>query len=301
MAKVNSAKLAAVTQQAAGQHIGDVVWWSLDNLLPITLDAFKMMVDSAGLDRTYVPSRTEERDLRAVGKRVVAAGYLWRPAPDPKGTGRTTFAIVKESVSEDGVRLAYEQKATVSINADGSTEVESGTGEAMLANAVAHHYLHLHAHMTAQEVRVLILRTIEGRAAVTLRNDGGVYWVPTCPETVKLQTLVQLVGGQMHVLPIHGSPDAMAELGTVARLSLEAELASLKAEVEEFKSEGARKSTLDARLVKFEDIRSRAELYRSILSMEASNIQASIALLSDEVRALLNPPTPVVQEEAVAP
>ena len=108
---------------------------------------------------------------------------------------------------------------------------------------------------TADDVRRAIVKALGTWAAVTLRDGGGIYWVPAvyATELRRLQGAIEKIGTpRVHVLPMHESQDANRALGAIATASLEAELAQLQAEIAAFGSmPPERTSTLTRRLEAF--------------------------------------------------
>jgi hypothetical protein len=77
-------------------------------------------------------------------------------------------------------------------------------------------------------------------------------------------------------------------LGAAAKLAIEDELASLKAEVESFMSSPPdRPSTLVRRLDAFEELQARANLYRDVLQVHVSDLDQTLAQLVSTVEQLL--------------
>ena len=72
---------------------------------------------------------------------------------------------------------------------------------------------------TADDVRRAIVKALGKWAAVTLRDGGGIYWVPSvyAAELRRLQGAVEKIGtSRVHVLPVHESQDANRALGAIA-------------------------------------------------------------------------------------
>ena len=136
------------------------------------------------------------------------------------------------------------------------------------------------------------MKALDGCAAVTLRDHGGVYWVPSLyAETVRrLQGAIEKIGSsRVHLLPVHESADATRTLGAAAKAALEDELAQLRSEVQSFLAQPPeRVSTLVRRLDLFETLKGRANLYRDILQVHVDDLEKTLAELADSVETLLN-------------
>jgi hypothetical protein len=148
----------------------------------------------------------------------------------------------------------------------------------------------VNVHTTADLARTIV-KALHRFSAVSLRESGGVYWVPRTSADVlrRLQDCVEGIGGsKFHVLPVHESREGARVLGEVAKASLEQELTDLQVEIAAFKAEPPKRtSTISHRLEAFEALRARAELYRTILAVNLDGLDTGIAHLVIEVEQML--------------
>jgi len=75
------------------------------------------------------------------------------------------------------------------------------------------------------------VKTLGSCAAITLREHGGVYWVPTpYADTLRrLQLAVNNIGrSRLDLVPIHATPEAKQALGDAARSALNDDLMALR-------------------------------------------------------------------------
>jgi len=99
-----------------------------------------------------------------------------------------------------------------------------------IVQAVVAGFRTLRTTHTSDDVRRAIVKVLGTWAAVTLRDGGGIYWVPEvyAAELRRLQGAIEKIGtSRVHVLPVHESQDANRALGAIATASLEAELAQV--------------------------------------------------------------------------
>ncbi len=93
---------------------------------------------------------------------------------------------------------------------------------------------------------------------------------------------------RLDIVPIHATPEARAALGDAARAAIEDDLVALRAEIEGFLAEPPeRTSTLMRRLQTFEELRGKARLYHSVLSVQVQDLEASLNELTLSVEGLL--------------
>jgi len=274
---------------AAGEHLGDMVWWTLNDA---SLDRGTLLArwTGAGLSADLLPEPpTAEKALRLAvrGSQVGQAGYLVRLAKD--GDGELIYAVVREENLGGGV-LMHKQEARVELKKAARALVSDVPGHTLVRAIEDAFHQHLDTH-TSDDVRRTVVKTLHTLSAVTLREGGGVYWVPrNHAETVRRleQAVSQLGQSTFHVVPVHHTEDASRTLGVVARGSLETELTALREELEAFKAQPPdRPSTLQRRLETFEGLRSRAQLYRDILHVQVDDLEQHLTSMTASIEQML--------------
>jgi hypothetical protein len=150
-------------------------------------------------------------------------------------------------------------------------------------------YLDTH---TTDDVRRAVLRALDSFAAVTLREHGGVYWVPApyAEHLRRLQHALSRIGrSRLDLVPIHETPEGNAALGSAARSAIEADLDALREEIQGFLAAPPdRPSTLMRRLQVFEELRAKAQLYQTVLNVQVGDLEASLTELTTHVEGLLS-------------
>lgn len=274
---------------AAGDHLGDMVWWTLSDA---SLDRTSLVAKwtGAGLSADLLPEPpTAEKALRLAvrSSQVGQAEYLVRLAKD--GDGELIYAVVREENLGGGV-LMHKQEARVELKKAARSIASDVPGHTLVRaiDDAFHQFLDTH---TADDVRRALVKTLHTLSAVTLREGGGVYWVPrTHADTVRKleQAVGQLGQSAFSVVPVHQTDDGARTLGAVARGSLETELTALREELEAFKSQPPdRPSTLHRRLEAFEELRGRAQLYRDILNVQVEDLDQQLTTMAASVEQML--------------
>ncbi len=273
-----------------GQHLGDLIWWTLAEAR-IDRSTLENLWAAAQLAMDHLPEPpTAEKALKAA-VREAAVGQSDRLIRLGKeDEAEIVFAVVRETKHADG-SITYQQETRVILD----RRVESVSSDIAghdLAGVIATRFGELRSTHTADDVRRAMMKVLDSCAAVTLRDHGGVYWVPApYAETIRrLQGAIEKVGSsRVYLLPVHSSADANRTLGDAAKLAIEDELAALKAEVEGFvASPPDRPSTLVRRLDAFEELQARANLYREVLQVHVADLEATLSGLTSSVENLLN-------------
>jgi hypothetical protein len=273
-----------------GHHLGDLIWWTLAEAR-IDRSTLEKIWAGAQLAPEHLPDPpTAEKALKSA-VREAAVGQpdrLIRLGKEDEA--EIVFAVVRETKHTDG-SVTYQQETRIVLDRKAET-VSSDIAGHDLAGVISTRFAELRLTHTPDDVRRAMMKTLDACAAVTLRDHGGVYWVPApYAELVRrLQGAVEKIGSsRVYLLPVHASADANRTLGDAAKLAIEDELAVLKAEVEGFlASPPDRPSTLVRRMDAFEELKNRAALYRDVLQVHVADLDATLAGLTGAVEGLLN-------------
>jgi hypothetical protein len=273
-----------------GQHLGDLIWWTLADAR-VSRPALETTWASANLDPAHLPEPpTAEKAIKNAA-RMAAQGQADRLVRlGLENEREIVFAVVREHRHADG-SLTYTQEARVVLDRNNEQATTDAPGHD-IASVVLVRYAELKDTHPADDVRRAMMNVLASTAAVTLRDHGGVYWIPAPHAATlrKLQSAVEKIGSsRVYLLPVHASADAKKTLGEAAASALTEELAALKTEVDAFMaSPPERQSTLARRLDAFEELSSKAELYKQVLSVTVADLDQTLASLTSTVETLLN-------------
>jgi hypothetical protein len=276
--------------ESGGEHLGDLIWWTLAEVR-INRPTLESIWASAQLLPSLLPEPpTAEKALKtavreaAVGQanRLIRLGL--------ENENEIVFAVIAES-HDDAGNVHHHQETRVILHRQAGT-ISSDIPGHDLAGVIGARFRELRSTHTPDDIRRAMMKVLESCAAVTLRDHGGVYWVPSIyGDTVRrLQEAVEKIGSsRVYLLPVHASGEATRTLGDAATLAIEEELAALKSEVEGFMaSPPDRPSTLVRRLDTFEALTARAELYRQVLNVHVQDLETTLRDLAGSVEKLLD-------------
>ena len=275
--------------QTAGEHVGDMVWWTLEDAR-IGRARLEDVWTGARLSTALLPEPpTPEKALRAAVREAVVGhqDHLIRLGKDDDQ--ELVFAVVEE-LRDGAGNVSHRQEARIALRKATPLLITDAPGND-LVSAVREKYERLLTTHTPDDVRRALVKTLATCAAVTLREHGGVYWVPApFAETLRrLQIAVTAIGSsRIDVVPIHASPEASKALGDAARSALEDDLDLLTEEIEAFVHEPPdRAATLTRRLAIFDELRAKAHLYHSVLQVQVGDLDAKLDELTQHVEGLL--------------
>jgi len=273
-----------------GTHLGDLCFWSLSEA-SISRTELEQKWANTSLANSLLPEPPTVTKAFKLAVRETQVGLndtLIRPVVDDEAS--IIFAVVHEKKHDEGF-LEYTQEAKVVLDLLHGT-VRTDEPSHALVQAVQVRFLELKNTHTPDDIRRTMTRTLQSFQAVLLRENGGVWWVPApyAASLRKLQACIESIGSsKVYLLPVHDSADAHRTLRDAATKSLESELAALKQEVESFVAKPPeRTSTLVRRFDAFDELRSRAELYRDILSVQAKDLDSTLTQLAVSIESLLS-------------
>ena len=284
--------------QAGGKQLGSLLWWSL-NGNRIGHERLLDLADQHGLNTKYLP-----KEIRP----VQAFRRAWRHAAAklPKGMllrsiSETNYLVViglvRERVDERNHDLDYTVLSKIGFHK--GTHALSADKENGVTMQVKELYRHHLAH-TTEDIRAMMTSFL-GEAGVSLRDSGGVYFIPASHQQTldALCAVVEEVGhNKTYQLPIVDTPEGKATLREVARRTLDSEIQQLQEQLAKFDLDKVRESTLERKLEGFDELRARANLFARVLSFKADTLNKKIASIQSGLRRQLSGE---VQVDAVRP
>jgi hypothetical protein len=265
--------------------LGTCSWWSITDIA-VTRADLKDRFFTCDLPKDWLPdSRTAKSAfLRACGARA-EKHLLVRKLED--NNEECVFAFVDETIERTNPRYAVRTKARLDkITEEVVIENDlNGFGDTLLTD-----YVRFLNEYNAADVQQLLLSIIHWRLnGVGIRPNGGIYFTPkdTDPTIDKLVAFVEEFGNGS-VLFTMGIVDAertRLNLFQIMKAELEGELSRYAEELDGFLAPDAptRPSTLARKLEQFQKAEAKAEMYESLLEMEAADLHDRIAGLRQRV------------------
>ncbi len=148
-----------------------------------------------------------------------------------------------------------------------------------------------------RDLSEMMREIVDGMNAVSLRQAGGVYFVPAS-ERDSLFRLRQLIAGIPQVaeldpfvcaLGVADAVEAKRGLSKAVHAGLLDEISSLRGDLNRLIESGdrLREKTIAQRLVVYKRLKAKAEMYRELLGMRQDEVQLGIAALEREAINLL--------------
>lgn len=288
---MNFGKVQSSFEAAAKQAglLGTLFWWDLGNNR-IDHKQFVERANDAGLDNALLPAPVKaatafKRAWRAAARRTGDDLLLREIAETPD---QLVVAVVREQPDVLNLDLRYQVLARAAFNKKTESIALLERNEILEGlDALFEHY----SAITTEDVRAMVLGFVR-RSGLSIRSAGGVYFIPpTLSNTLRaLIDVMKAIGSNTTwTLPIANLGDAAATLGSLARETLDAEIAAVEAELAAFDASdvATRDSTLQRRLKKFDELRGRTNLMAGALSFRADALLEKLIALEGDVKRRL--------------
>lgn len=272
---------------AGGRPLGSLLWWSLngnrighDKLEHL---AAQHQLPARHLPNPIKPTQAFRRAWRHTASKL-ANGQMLRPIADT--ADEVVIGLVQEVPDEITRDLDYDVLARITF--DKHAAAITSDRETIVAESLKQMYRHHLAHTTA-DVRS-ILTSFLGESGVSLREHGGVYFVPADRQRTldALCAVVEAAGNnRTFQLPIVDTPEGKATLRSVAERTLDDEVRQLQEQLDRFDDDKVRDSTLERKLEAFEDLRRRTVMFGRVLSFKADDLNKRISVVQASLRQRL--------------
>lgn len=309
---------------ASGGHqtIGALVFWSLSGVRIERAD-LRSALGAIGMgaavpkDPKHSASLTTAIHQTAVGKpnvlmRKVAKGWaVVLESADPAQVGKLKHTHAATVVA-DPMELAVQRRAEKDPNRLApeldwkiQAPAESIAAVMPIAREVEERFVAVRQYLDTSDLSCILVNAMHGTskdqllAAVSLRqSSGGLYFVHASklPSLLAMRTVLERLAPkcELSVLTITGNADNLAAAGKAARLSFQAQLAELRAEVAKFRADvpfGDRvERSVSTRAAAYQQLAGRVELFRDVLGSVADELGSEIEAARAEVERLLDAP-----------
>lgn len=266
------------------QDLGHLLWWQL-NGSRINHDELVAAAERHSLAPKVLPAEVKPvQAFRRAWRHATSKledGLMLRPIAETED--EVVVGLVREKPNEVRRDLDYDVVARIAF--DKVSSKISADAEHSLIEQIRDLYRHHLAH-TTEDIRSMMTSFL-GEAGVSLRDSGGVYFVPAA-HTGQLEALCRVVEEVGHNrtfrLPIVDTPATRNTLREVAERSLDDEVRELEEELAGFDFKKVRDSTLERRLEAFEYLRNRASLFAGVLTFKADGLAQRVSAMQAQVR-----------------
>lgn len=282
--------------------IGWFIWWTIRDVT-ITRDAFAALLKSAGLK--YLPKQPKQHTtyLKAIAK-VQAEhrkdGLLIRPIK--KRGDEYVHGLVDEKVLGNE-HLNYKHEANLRFFKNGTMVCDNPDHEAY--QLVLKYYDMYKETMDSDDIREVLFQILNDTYSLSVRNHGGIYFVPAEYSNVveQLEKVVSGLGGDCYMATApqideektkkavyKAFVEGLKERIAAFRTQLEANLTDTEVDKNNrhYNSVTTRKhSALVSRLSEYREMKKEIEFYADAMDFQASNLREELEGLGDRLQKKL--------------
>jgi len=288
---------ANITGAIAGRHLGSIFWWKLPKA-PVPHQRVSSFLSSQATthhDRllNMLPAAPEPRVVFGRAAKVLKEGGKLDSRKIVDTDDEVGFAIAEPLVVGRGVSYRHTADVTWARSPSGGPGSVSATAWTKGATALLTEFNAGLDALGGPELTELCSSVAKKVGAIPLRPSGGVYWLPSSsPGFILLHGLGDIFalakndGARLSITPQFATPDAEQALGSAAKDAVLGELVEVAAEIKGFTAT-TRDLTIDARLEKLRDLKTRADFAAELLRESAESIHAAIQPLQKALMAQL--------------
>lgn len=266
--------------------LGDLFFWKLPGLATYTSVEQAALAEGNGLDALVPAAPTDAEVLRRVAHVAREGGKhdVTRVSDDKMVLAYSVALKKPDAVAE---RTDYEHKSVVRL--DKLTGQVSSTGPE--AEVIERAWLAARGHLGRPEWSSFALAVASRAGALTLREKGGFYWSPAVagqPNSAirQLDRVFRAHGGRLGIIPIYDTDEGRQTLQEESGDNFLADLQELRAEIDDFDAR-TRLSTLEGRLERLQELRTRANFVAALLREGASQFDDGIGSLEKRIKNML--------------
>src|SRR5215470_5512120 len=229
---------------------------------------------------------------------------------DRAGSERLVYALVAEDIDFNALGLSYGTALRILLDkktgemictTDAEGVIDAQRESLQVTNELMPYWRQYRDLFIARDLSEMMREIVAGMDAASLRQAGGVYFVPAA-ERDSLLRLRQLIADIPQVAELDpfvcalGVPDAVEAkrgLSKAVHAGLLDEINSLRGDLGRLSesSDRLREKTIAQRLVIYKRLKAKAEMYQELLGMRKDQVRAEIAGLEREALNLLGADT----------
>ncbi len=264
--------------------LGYTIYWSLSQTKVEEPELEQLLGATIGtkyMPRKPIKKRVLRRALKEL-KHLEDAGLITKVRDDAAMVGYIITEEVINDAEELGESLDF-QKRTVVVYEKDNDRLRFGKTLNTHAQALMDLYKEFTDVFTSEDIRKIILEWVRDQSGITLRESGGIYFVPC--ETSALDTLLTTVGGTLYTLPMLDCGTAKKQMYAIVKFEIESKFEILAEEIKHLAAKGKTSELVfKRRLEEFKELRMKTEAYRDLLLVDADVIGDKITSLEAEVR-----------------
>lgn len=279
-----------VTEDSA-KTAGLISYWRMSGA--VKLDALASAWRANGFGEKLLPKPpTDEVALGRAVREQAGKRRLVRPL-----VRRGAWAIVDETVAQDKLeytevmRITHEESGP---RMDGLSSLLANNGQQLLANSILNAFYRNQNELAPEDISAWLIKLANANAAVTLRDTGGIYFVPrpAVPFWRSVSAVLESVSAhKVFKIPAMTNSEAVEAITEAVAAEAEKAVATMTAELTGETQLGAK--ALKTRAAECTALLAKVAQYERLLDVQLPKVVATIAGLQASVAAasLMTPST----------
>ena len=267
--------------------LGNFCWWTIRGVRLQRLD-LQDALRANGISYELPKRNTRVAFLKAVRevkKSEKKTGVLIRKIK--KTAGEYVFGLVDERVDKAAEALGYVHSSTMTFNPNsGSLNCNAPS---RVFDAVSENYEKFQGVLDSEDVREIVLTLLQQNWRISVRNRGGIYFVPVSGTEMLASVKAFVEGlGEECAFQVVPQIDVEASRTAIYKSFLEeikSEISSFREEIDT-KGDSKRKQDVmwTSRLESFKTLRDKVSFYADILKFQGEEMLNQIGTLEAEVQ-----------------
>ena len=278
-----AARNAAKTNKQEYPIIGSILWWTINALELSQAELEKITAETIGASfMKDVPGK--RRALRTALSAIETSGLIRRIRDDEDVIAYTLHEEVIDKKAID-MELKKEQVIVYDKKAD-KLDVRMTYKKDEIIQLFAKYQ----TIFTESDIRGMVLRYIKTNNGVTMRDSGGIYFVPLQATRDALKAFITAIKGKFYSL---GVPDAAPDKTIMHEVIKEELDRELQLAAEDLKAllakttDRTKADSFETRMERFKSLRAKTELYKGLLANDIEDLTVTINELNEEVTTAL--------------
>jgi hypothetical protein len=263
--------------------LGWCLWWTISET-EISKARLSAVIDYT-IGSGYMPSdprkkKALRRSLDRVLSKMEEGGLVRKIRDDHE---MAAYALVREVADKENVDVDLEKENIVIYRKD-TEELQFKMNNSN--DAIRDLFEHYLTAFTDEDIRSVAVEFVKSNGGVTLKENGGVYFLPSKVDVDALTSFIQQtnIASHVDVLPIINSDQAKKQMLTIVKDELERDIQEAAEEVKRIaEAKFTKKNTLAGRLDQFNQIKKKCEIYSDLLMLDAEAMTSKVTALTTEL------------------
>jgi len=276
----------AIKRSADGYPLlGYCVYWSISEF-KITYREFMERLEQAGLPSDLATENNLKSALIQSLKDATKGlknKFHRKVLDDDK---RAVFAIVNSEVDAQNTDVNFSTETKATLNKEHMHIVVEGPDKELIEK----HFEQNIGAMDQDRFRNVVLKYLNKHcSAVSIRDRGGVYFVPSTMQTefdLLGQYFSKFPGCSLDIVPIIDTQEAKHSMWKALVGDVQAELVSLQDDLKDMTVD-TQKRSIEHRVEKFKSLRDKVEMYEILLNGTAKELKDSLDQVGTKLHDML--------------